>query len=270
MAMQDADVAPLTLLLSPERLGNLTQLTGNTKAAIELHQETLAVGACLMSVIATVEIAIRNAICENLSRHFGAPNWLISPPASFEWKDTENGKGAKARDSAQRAEYAKLNQQEKGALDALAYPNGRPANESHAARAKKRRQKIQVSDGKIIAEITLHFWKRLYGPDYEHSLWKPTLKKTFPHKSVKRSEVADHLEVIYQARNRLAHHEPVLHGRFTDTITSINYIIQRLETSSIGPQTPLANLLVEPIAAAEVLAQALHDRLAAYREGASS
>lgn len=265
MAMQDGDVAPLTVFLSPERLGTLVALTGNTKAAIELHQETLAVGASLMVVIATIEIAIRNAVCENLSQHFGVPHWLITPPPPFQWKDTEDGKGAKAKDSAQRAEYSKLDQQQKAALDALAYSNGRPPNESHAARAKKRRKQIAVSDGKIIAEMTLHFWKRLYGPDYEHTLWKPTLKKTFPHKSVKRADVATHLENIYQARNRLAHHEPVLHSRFTDTMASIDYIIQRLGTSAIGPDTPLANLLAEPIAIASAQAQALHDKLDAYR-----
>jgi hypothetical protein len=265
MAIQNADLAPLTVLLSPERLGRLVQLTGNTKDAIELHQETLAVGTSLMGIIATIEIAIRNAVCENLSQHFNAPNWLITPPAPFRWKDDEKGKGAKAKDSAQRAEYSKLDQQQKAALDVQAFPNGRPANLSHMARAKKRRTQIHVSDGKIIAEITLHFWKRLYGPDYEHTLWKTSLKKTFPHKSVKRADVAAHLENIYQARNRLAHHEPVLHNRFTETMDSIEYIIQRLETSAIGPNTPLANLLAEPIANVSVQAQALHAKLQSYR-----
>jgi len=265
MAMQEGDVAPLTLLLSPERLGKLTQLTGSAKSAIELHQETLALGAALMNVIATVEIALRNAICENLSQHFGVPNWLIAPPAPFQWRVTERDKGPKALDSAQRAEYSKLSQQDKAVLDALAYPNGRPANTSHAARAKARRKQIQVTDGKVIAEVTLYFWKRLYGPDYEHTLWRPTLKRTFPDKSIKRADVADHLENIYQARNRLAHHEPVLHTRFTDTITSIKYIVERLEAPQAGPDTPLANLLLEPIAKVEKQAQELHSRLAAFR-----
>ena len=220
-----------------------------------------------MNVIAIVEIALRNAICGNLSQHFGAPNWLISPPAPFKWRTTEQDKGSKALDSAQRAEYAKLTQQQKATLDALAYPSGRPANTPHAARAKARRKKIQVTDGKVIAEITLHFWKRLYSPDYEQSLWRTSLKRTFPDKSIKRADVADHLERIYQARNRLAHHEPVLHARFTDTIASIKFIVQRLEAPVAGPDTPLANLLAEPIAAVEAQAQALHARLATYRVG---
>lgn len=267
MAMQDADVVPLTALLSPERLGNLTQLTGAARSAIELHQETVVLGASLMATIATVEISLRNAICENLSHHFGVPNWLIAPPAPFHWKGLEGGKGTEALHRARRAEYAKLTQQEKAALEALAYPQGRPANVTHAARAKARQRHIQISNGKIIAEITFYFWKRLYGPDYEQSLWRPSLKRTFPDKKVKRADVADHLENIYQARNRLAHHEPVLHKRFADTLAAIKYIIERLEAPVAGPNTPLANLLAEPIAELEAQAKSLHAKLDAYRVG---
>jgi len=83
MPIQDEDIATLTLLLSPERLGLLTQLTGSAKVAIELHQETLSLGASLMAVTATLEIALRNSICENLSQHFGVPRWLQNPPLLF-------------------------------------------------------------------------------------------------------------------------------------------------------------------------------------------
>lgn len=265
MVMRDAEIEDLIVLLSPERLEKLIALTGDRREAIALHQETLAVGASLMSIIATVEIAIRNAVCMNLNQYFGMSDWLIRPPAPFQWKSTEIDKGAKAKDSAQRAEYSKLDPQQRAALDALAYPNGRPVHETHSDRARKRRMHLPVSQGKIIAEMTLHFWKRLYGPEYEHSLWKPSLKKTFPHKRVKRAEVAAHLENIYQARNRLAHHEPVLRTRFVETMASIEYIIQRLGTSVIGPHTALAKLLEEPIERVLQQAKALHDRLDAYR-----
>jgi len=266
MVMQDADIAAITLLLSPERLGNLYSLTGNTRAAIELHQETLILGAELMSIIATIEIGLRNTVSENLSRHFRTADWLISPPTPFRWRDSEARKIASAHDNARRSEYSKLNSQERSNLDTLAYPSGRPQNESHLNRAKKRRRQINVSNGKIIAEITFHFWKKIYGSEYEHSLWKPTLKKTFPHKSVKRSDVAIHLENIYQARNRLAHHEPVLHNRFETTLSSIDYIIQRLGVSNIGENTPLSNLLLEPMNSLKDNAKSLHEKLAAYRQ----
>ncbi len=270
MPIEENDLAALTLLISPERLGSLNQLTGNVKDAIELHQETLKLGAALMNITAIIEIALRNAVCENLSAHFGVPNWLLNPPAPFTWKDAEKNKIKLAKDSAQRAEYSKLSQAEKHALDNHAFPNGVPPNTSHLTRAKKRRAFIQVTDGQVVAEITLYLWKRLHGPEYEHYLWRPTLRQMFPDRNVKRSDVADNLENIYQARNRLAHHEPVLHQRFADAVTSIKYIAMHLHSYPASQQTSLYRLITEDLTALEVQANALHNKLASFRNDGSN
>ena len=211
MPFEADEVSAIIRLLSPERLSVLRALTGSDEAAIELHQETLQVGAALMHVTATIEIAIRNTVCENLGQHFAVQNWLTQTPVHFQWREPERKKIEQALDSAGRAEYSKMSQVEKAALDLLAYPHGKPPNTSHSKRAKDRRKRIVVSEGKVIAELTLFFWKRLYGPEYEQTLWRTTLKRTFPHKALKRAAIAIQLEQIYQSRNRLAHHEPVLH-----------------------------------------------------------
>lgn len=265
MKLADEDIAPVVLLLSPERLGSLMQLTGSSRAAIELHQQTLALGASLMNVIASLEIAIRNTICENLSNHFGVSGWLIHPPAPFQWKQPERDRLPKAVDSAKRAEYSKMTQAQKADLDNQAFPKGRPSGLSHLARAKMRRQHIAVSDGKIIAELTLHFWKRLYGPDYEQTLWKTSLKRTFPYKNLKRATVAEHLERVYQARNRLAHHEPVLHHRFHETTNSIQFLVQHLGAVRPSSETPLAHLIHDDLMVANEEAEVLHARLESFR-----
>lgn len=265
MPLDPAQIAALTLLLSPERLGKLTALTGSTEQAIELHQETLRLGAALMNVTATVEIALRNAVCENLSGYFGVPNWLISPPIHFRWRQEEQDKIARALDSARRAEYSKLSQADKARLDKTAYPKGRPPNTSHLARAKARRRHIQVTDGKIVAELTLYFWKRLYGPEYEQTLWRTTLKKTFPNKRLTRADVARQLEYIYQTRNRLAHHEPVLHGRFQDAVTAIRFVLDNLGNSAADSDSPLANLLADDLSDVLRKSALLHERLDAFR-----
>jgi hypothetical protein len=142
MALEDADIGPVTILLSPERLAALTALTGSARIAIELHQETLNLSASLMNVIASIEPALRNTVCENLTVHFGAPGWLIRPTAPFQWKSVENKIIQKALDSARRAEYSKMTQAEKAALDTKAFPNGRPPNTSHLKRATQRRRQI--------------------------------------------------------------------------------------------------------------------------------
>jgi hypothetical protein len=265
MNLSDADVAALTVMLAPERLAALTELTGSARLAIELHQETLRVGAALMNVTATIEIALRNALCENLGNHFGTPHWFLQPPAPFEWKESERRRIPTALDNARRAAYSKLTQAEKVALDELAYPNGRPPNVSHLQRAKARRQKIIVTEGKVIAEMTLHFWKKLYGPEYEQDLWRPSLKRTFPCKRIKRADVAIHLENIYQSRNRLAHHEPVLHRRFTDTVESICFIAKHLNTANPSDETALARLIASDVELVTEKGRALHEHLDSFR-----
>ena len=265
MPINQQHVPVLTVLLSAERLANLTALTGSAEAAIALHQETLKLGAALMHVTATIEIALRNTVAENLSHYFGVPNWLQQPPVAFQWKEPERSKITLAVDSAKRAEYSKLSQAQKAALDALAYPGGRPPNLSHLRRAKDRRRQLTVTEGKVIAELTLYFSKRLYGPEYDQSLWRTTLKKTFPDKALSRAAIAIELEHFYQSRNRLAHHEPVLHRRFSDTMNAIEFITQRLGVSNVSPDTPLATLLAEEIASVRASEAALRARLDAYR-----
>lgn len=265
MAINAADIPTLTALLSLERLGALTKLTGSKESAIELHQATLQLGAALMNVTATIEIALRNAVAENLGRYFGVPNWLQQTPVAFRWKEPERKKISAAIDSARRAEYSKLSQSDKAGLDALAYPDGRPANTPHPKRTRDRCRQIVVNEGKVIAELTLYFWKRLYGPEYEHSLWRPSLKRTFPDKRLSRALVATHLERIYQSRNRLAHHEPVLGQRFVDTMEAIEFVVQRLGMVAPRADSPLAHLLADDIAQVNARERSLRTRFESFK-----
>ena len=261
-----ADVPQLVEALSRERLSALIDLTNHEAIAIDLHQATLELGCDLMKIIATVEIALRNAVFANLAQHFGVANWLQQPPVAFCWKEPERKKVAAAIDSAKRAQYAKLNQAGKAQLEALAYPQGRPANISHLKRAKDRRKHIAVSDGKVIAELTLYFWKRLYGPEYEQSLWRTSLKRTFPDKKLTRAAIAAQLEIIYQSRNRLAHHEPVLHKRFCDTMTAVTFIARHLNGFDSAQESALTRLIEDDIATISAAEQCLRARLDAFRK----
>lgn len=267
MPTAEHETAMIARFLSHERLSALVELTGSPAAAIALHQETLRVGAGLMNVIATVEIALRNSVSENLGHHFGVTRWLTQTPVHFKWRDIERKKIEQALDSARRAEYSKLSQAEKGQLDALAYPDGRPPQTSHLKRAKDRRKRIEVSEGQVIAELTMYFWKRLYGPEYDQSLWRETLKRTFPYKKLSRADIAIQLEKIYQARNRLAHHEPVLHKRFADTVAAIRFVVERLDTASPSLNTPLASLVNIDLTDVCQRAADLHKKLETYRRG---
>ena len=166
MSIDSNDAQELVSMLSQERLTAILAISTSSIEAIKLHQETLKLGASLMVVIATIEIVLRNSVCKQLDAHFGVPNWLQQPPVPFRWREPEHKNVAKANDAARRSEYSKLTQQQKHLLDTIAYPSGRPQNKSHLDRAKDRRKNIEVSNGKVIAELTFYFWKRLFGPEY--------------------------------------------------------------------------------------------------------
>lgn len=262
---QDADVAAIMIHLSPERLATLVALTGSPRVAIELHQDAMRLNASLMTVIASLELALRNTVCENLTTHFGTPGWLTHPPAPFQWRPLENRNAQKALDSARRSEYAKMKQAAKAELDRRAFPQGRPSNTTHKRRATQRQRQIQVSDGKVVAEITLHFWKRLFSREYEQTLWRTSLKRIFPNKTIKRPHIAEKLEIIYQSRNRIAHHESVLYKRFDDTMAAVQFVSQNLGAELPSADSPVAKLIHEDAATAIERAARLHERIASFR-----
>lgn len=232
------------ILLSPERLGPFLAITGTEQDAIGLHNQALRLSAALMPVIALIEVALRNAACERLRTTLGVPNWLTAPPrAHLTWHGKEAESIRKAIAHAQRAAYAKLNNGEKKALDALAYPNGMPANLSRARRVRARQAKIQVGIGQTVAQLTLSFWKGLFSVDYEATLWKPVLRQLFPNKAIDRVQVAYHLEVIYEVRNRIAHREAVINRRLDAVLTSIEFITQNFGASRPSQGAILAQMI---------------------------
>ncbi|MEX1034880.1 MAG: Abi family protein [Sneathiella sp.] len=264
MNLNDNDIRLIGTLLSAERLNALETLTGSTREAIELHQQILRLGASLMTVTAVIEIAIRNAVCNNLSDHFNTPDWLLNPPPPFEFRESEKNNIGKALASARRAEYTKLKQNEKHTLDNQAFPMGKPRDLKHKKRAAKRQEKINVTTGKVIAELTLFFWKRMYANDYEETLWKTSLKRTFPDKKLRRADISPHLEQIYQTRNRLAHHEPVYGWRIEKTLKSIEFVTKRLGADHADNENPLAKLLFEDIKLVHEQSACLKKRIASF------
>ena len=241
----------LTTLLSLSRLNRFLKLGASEAEAVSLHQASLRIGCQLLIPVATIEISLRNAVHDNMSTYFGVENWLSQTPIKLEWKDVERKRIQKAMDDARRAEYAKLSQRQKADLELRAYPRGRPAGTSHQKRAKDRRQQISVPEGKVVAELTMFFWKRLFGPEYDQRLWQTTLKRVFPTKTVSRAEVAKNLEVIYQARNRLAHHEPVHDSRFNHTCAAVRFVAQNLLWDTTRGASDLFTLIEPDLVIAE-------------------
>ena len=75
--------------MSYEPLGPWVGLTGSVSRAIGLHQEILALGCELMKVITVLEVALRNAVVENLARHVGVADRRRGSPRRFGWRGDE-------------------------------------------------------------------------------------------------------------------------------------------------------------------------------------
>lgn len=71
----------------------------------------------------------------------------------------------------------------------------------------------KIANGGLVAELNFGFWVALLGPKYETNLWRPTIRKAFPHrpKGHERHNVHGALNAIRRLRNRVAHHERILH-----------------------------------------------------------
>lgn len=190
-----------------------------------------------MSMIALLELSLRNSTNHCLVRDFGDNEWLLPGRTSLPLKQAEQKAISTAISHAQKAAYSKLSYKEKGLLDAFAFPTGVPPGTPHKTAVKKRQALFAVSHGQIIAQTTIYFWKRLYSSQYETDLWKPSIKRVFPNKTLKRSDVSSALEQIYATRNRVAHHEPVYGNRLTSVMQAIEFVRNTLGAKHLEDET---------------------------------
>jgi hypothetical protein len=269
MDLLDHDIASVAEFLSSERLATFQSITGSIREAIFLHQQMLQFGTTLMSVTAVIEIAIRNAICERITAQLGGEGWLRTPPASFIWDNSEKSKISAAESSARKAAYAKMSHSGKKSLDALVFSTGIPRGLSHEDTSKERLKKIVVADGQIIAQLTMAFWKRLFSSEYEYELWDRSLKYIFPAKNLKRAHIAKQFEEIYQARNRIAHHEPIYDKRLERVMFAIEFVLKNFGVSDSTGKTSLAKLLSSDMQLLVAEAEALKQKIDSFRQSAN-
>lgn len=223
--------------ISPERLETFQKLTDRQEKAIALHNHTLQLGSSLMSMIALLELSLRNSTNRRLVEDFGDKDWLVSGQSSLPLKKTEKDAISSAKKHAQKAAYSKLSYREKGLLDVFVFPEGKPSGTSHKTEVRKRTASFHVTQGQVIAQTTIYFWKRLYSREYEDALWKRSLKRVFPNKKIKRSEISVALEIVYAARNRVAHHEPMYGERLDDVMNALATLRDQLGATDFGRDT---------------------------------
>ncbi|MEV6967993.1 Abi family protein [Hamadaea sp. NPDC051192] len=74
--------------------------------------------------------------------------------------------------------------------------------------------------GRVIANLSLDFWRYLSVTAREKTLWVPALHRAFP-KGSDRAQIDRQIDSLYRLRNRVAHHEPIFHKPIVPLTTSL-------------------------------------------------
>ena len=176
-----AELNALEAALSRERLRTYFDAArGDRERALRLHTWNTAVSAALYGPLQGLEIVLRNAMHRRLTDIYG-PAWYDDPDAGLD----------------------------KGALDRVAGVRSGPMRAG-------RRDDAPL----MVAALPFGFWVSLIGPggrlpnglkaDYEKTLWRPALRRTFPHRAtLTRKQAHGPLNGLRILRNRIAHHEPI-------------------------------------------------------------
>lgn len=177
---------------------------GDTRKAMTLYRYNLALSQNTFSIISCFEIALRNAIDNEMKNKHGN-NWL---------RNFVQPNGVLDNTKCQRT--AKIIKK--------AYNNLL----SHKA----------YSHQKLIAEMEFGIWKYMFStPQFIRSgavalQAFPSKPKSTPAQAIDNSYIYNELDGINLLRNRIAHHEPICFDKNTPTIstTHVKSIRQRIYT----------------------------------------
>lgn len=83
-----------------------------------------------------------------------------------------------------------------------------------------------MTRARVVASLSFGFWSGLFGPRYEE-LWRHRLRHAFPH-AKERKQLSAPIDALRRFRNRLAHHDSILHQpvavRHTEMLQIAAYI----------------------------------------------
>ncbi|MEV4344034.1 hypothetical protein AB0J83_06105 [Actinoplanes sp. NPDC049596] len=83
-----------------------------------------------------------------------------------------------------------------------------------AARVEATRHGRSETAGRVVAELSLGFWRFLLSGHYDRTLWRNCFFPVFPGQA--RRHVYDAVQQLHLNRNRLAHHEPMFNRPIAD------------------------------------------------------
>ncbi len=158
--------------LSRERLTYYLHECGdNVESALRMYELNTRLSAVFYGPLQGLEVLVRNAMNIELRTSFGA-----------EWHD-------------------------------LSVIRLQPTQADDVRRAIAGIDADDPANGAVIAELPFAFWVGLLGPKNDNEVWRKALFRAFPHRprGVERKTVQNALNSIRRLRNRIAHHEKILH-----------------------------------------------------------
>jgi len=184
-----ATIDSIEMALSPARFGRYVAMAqGDRARAFRLYHWNALLSASLYWPMQIMEVAFRNAIVTVLRNRYGA-GWHVEPRL----------------------------------LRCLDAPDHNKLNE-----AVNRHAGSGMPVDAVVADITFGFWVALLARRYEVPLgWPKRLPVAFPQlpPGLSREDVRRRANEIRILRNRIAHHEPILHRRLQDDYYAILDVI---------------------------------------------
>jgi len=175
-----AKQATLERWLSVERLAPYRAACGgDLAAALALYEWNAEVSAALGTTLGHLEVLLRNAMHEALT------TWTTSRFTEPRWY-----------------------------LDPAGVMSAESLADIAKARSRATRDGRQETPGRVVAELNLGFWRFLLARRYDRGLWHPCLNRAFGRQP--RRGVHDAVKQLHDARNRMAHHEPMFNRPIGD------------------------------------------------------
>ncbi|MGC4809254.1 hypothetical protein ACLQ29_01820 [Micromonospora sp. DT228] len=173
----------------------LTESGQDAGKAVELYWWNIDVSAAFYGPLHCLEVALRNALHEQLRRRFGRSDWWASASVPL----TDHG--------------VRL--------------------VTEATLKCRRRGLTPPSADDVVAELSFGFWVSLLsnrrGSSYDRLLWVPTLHLAFPHHSGRRDDLHEAFETMRLLRNRIMHYEPIHHRDLAADHRKLYFLLSRMD-----------------------------------------
>ena len=196
--------------ISDDRFSTYLEPVGfDIDRAVALYAWNMRIAASFYPLLSAVEICLRNRIQPKIAATFGQNWWLDQ-----ELQQIMGGKG-------------------KGIM-------------LRAARDITKRG-LNVTAGRMTAELSFGFWSNMLLPKYEQRLWSP-IQPCFPDLPNHRTLVDLHCrsELVKELRNRISHHEPIFKRNLTQDYSNALELLTWLgpeKASWIKPQLETMRIL---------------------------